>query len=332
MAYRAESGSVRGGATATIAQPGAPVAPAEPGAAASTPASAAISGAAAPESGAAAASSAASSAESAAAQPRLILDPRAKLYLLLLANLLLFFHVDARGEAIMVALFLLPLFAAGRWRAGLRLAVLYAALLGLGLWSDVASLSGSGASGASSGSVGAVLATGGDAAAGAASSAGAASVWIHAAGLLSVGLRMMLPCLITGAYAFTTTSVSEFVTAMRRLRVPEAVVIPCMVVIRFFPTIAHDYRRIREAMALRGIAAGRFALVRHPAQSLEFILVPLLMNATVVSRDLSVAALTKGLGVRGEHTCMTTIRMRWYDWLWMLVCTTLLALSIGGVL
>lgn len=324
MADRAESGSVTRGVTATIAQPGAPVVPTEPRTVASTPApAAAISGAAASEPAV---------AESAAAQPRLILDPRAKLYLLLLANLLLFFHVDARGEAIMVALFLLPLFAAGRWRAGVRLAVLYAALLGLGLWSDAASLSGSGVSGASGGSVGAVLTAGGDAAAGAATSAGAASVWIHAAGLLSVGLRMMLPCLITGAYAFTTTSVSEFVTAMRRLRVPEAVVIPCMVVIRFFPTIAHDYRRIREAMALRGIAAGRFALVRHPAQSLEFILVPLLMNATVVSRDLSVAALTKGLGVRGEHTCMTTIRMRWYDWLWMLVCTTPLALSIGGVL
>ena len=143
---------------------------------------------------------------------------------------------------------------------------------------------------------------------------------------------MMMPCFITGAYAFTTTGISEFVCAMRRMRVPEAVVIPCMVVIRFFPTITHDYRQIRNAMALRGIATGRFALVRHPMQSLEFILVPLLMNATFVSRDLSVAALAKGLGVRREHTCMTTIRMRWFDWSFMLVCTVPLALSIGGVL
>ena len=30
-------------------------------------------------------------------------------------------------------------------------------------------------------------------------------------------------------------------------------VIPCVVVIRFFPTIAEDYRQIRNAMALRGI-------------------------------------------------------------------------------
>ncbi|NEG89065.1 energy-coupling factor transporter transmembrane component T family protein [Bifidobacterium aerophilum] len=254
------------------------------------------------------------------------LDPRAKLYLLLLANLLLFFHVDTRGEAIMVALFLLPLFAAGRWKNGLRLAVLYFALLGLGLWSDAVTLDGAG--GGSGGSLIGMMDGG-------ANDGGAATFAVtagHVAGLLSVGIRMMMPCLITGAYAFTTTSISEFVCAMRRMHVPEAIVIPCMVVIRFFPTIVHDYRQIRNAMALRGIAAGRFALVRHPVQSLEFILVPLLMNATIVSRDLSVAALTKGLGIAGEHTCMTVIRMSWFDWAFMAVCTVPLALAIGGVL
>ncbi|MBT1161408.1 energy-coupling factor transporter transmembrane component T [Bifidobacterium sp. SO1] len=254
------------------------------------------------------------------------LDPRTKLYLLLLANLLLFFHVDTRGEAIMVALFLLPLFVAGRWRNGLRLAVLYFALLALGLWSDTVTLDGTG--GGSGGSLIGMMN-------GSANDGGATSFAVttgHVAGLLSVGIRMMMPCLITGAYTFTTTSISEFVCAMRRMRVPEAIVIPCVVVIRFFPTIAYDYRQIRNAMALRGIAAGRFALMRHPVQSLEFIIVPLLMNATFVSRDLSVAALTKGLGVAGEHTCMTVIRMRWFDWTFMAVCTVPLALAIGGVL
>ena len=145
-------------------------------------------------------------------------------------------------------------------------------------------------------------------ASGAASASGSgADAWIHVVGLFSVGLRMMMPCFITGAYAFSTTRVSEFVCALRRMRVPESVAIPCMVVIRFFPTIGRDYRRTRDAMALRGLASGRLALLRHPAQSLEFVLVPLLMNATIVSRDLSVAALTKGLGRPGRHTCITEI-------------------------
>ena len=38
---------------------------------------------------------------------RFRMDPRAKLYLLLLANLMLFFHVSLAAEATMAALFLL---------------------------------------------------------------------------------------------------------------------------------------------------------------------------------------------------------------------------------
>lgn len=106
---------------------------------------------------------------------------------------------------------------------------------------------------------------------------------------LAVGMTMMLPCFITGAYAFTTTSASAFVCVLRRMRVPEAVVVPCVVIIRFFPTILEDHRRIREAMALRGVASGTFARLRHPARSLEYVMVPLLMNATNVAQDPSVA-------------------------------------------
>ena len=193
---------------------------------------------------------------------RRTLDPRAKLYLLLVANLMLFFHVGLATQIIMVVLFLLPLLVSA----------------------------------------------------------------------LAVGVTMMLPCFITGAYTFTTTSASAFICAMRRMRVPEAVVIPCVVVIRFFPTIAEDYRQIRNAMALRGIASGGWGLVRHPAQSLEYILIPLLMNATNVTQDLSVAALTKGLGREGEHTSRTLIRMTVVDWLVMIVVTLPLALDIAGVI
>ena len=186
---------------------------------------------------------------------------------------------DTLGEstvlftAAMVVLFLLPLLAAARWRTALNFGVTYAVLTALGMLDpDALGLP-----------------------------------WLHVVSALAVGVTMMLPCFITGAYAFSTTRVSEFVCALRRMRVPESVAIPCMVVIRFFPTIGRDYRRTRDAMALRGLASGRLALLRHPAQSLEFVLVPLLMNATIVSRDLSVAALTKGLGRFGRHTCITEI-------------------------
>ena len=207
------------------------------------------------------------------------LDPRTKLYLVALANLLLFFHVDVVVESLTVLLLLLPLLGAGRWAAAVRFGCIYVLLL-VGTWASTLDDGGS---------------------------------WLHMLGLLCVGIRMMMPCLIAGIYAFTTTTASQFVCALR-----------------FFPTIHDDYHQIRDAMALRGIAQGTFALLRHPAQSLEYILMPLLMNATGVAQDLSVAALTKGIGIRGPHTCHTEIRMHGIDWAWMVICTVPLALGIGG--
>ena len=225
------------------------------------------------------------------------LDPRTKLVLLTLSSLMLFFHVGVGTQIVMVMLFMLPLALAGRWRMTVKFTMIYGALTALGFLDPEA----------------------------------LGLPWLHVVSALAVGMTMMLPCFITGAYAFSTTSPSAFICAMRRLRMPEAVVIPCVVIIRFFPTVAHDYRQIRSAMALRGIAAGGWDTLRHAAQSLEYILVPLLMNATNVAQDLSVAALTKGLGRSGAHTSRTRIRMTALDWLVILVCTAPLALDIAGV-
>ena len=196
------------------------------------------------------------------------MDPRAKLYLLLLANLMLLFHVGTGAEAAATALCLLLFFLSGKARAGVRLSVL-----------------------------------------------------LNLLSLVSVGVRMMLPCIITGAYAFSTTTVGELTAALRRMHLPESIIIPCAVVVRFFPTVGEDYRHIRAAMALRGIAAGRGALLRHPVQSLEYILMPLLMNSNNVAQDLSAAALTKGIGLPGRHTCMTELRLTAWDFLYPALCT-----------
>ena len=69
------------------------------------------------------------------------------------------------------------------------------------------------------------------------------------------------------------------------------------------------------------LTAGRGALLRHPVQSLEYILMPLLMNSNNVAQDLSAAALTKGIGLPGRHTCMTELRLTAWDFLYPALCT-----------
>lgn len=121
------------------------------------------------------------------------MDPRAKLYLLLLANLMLLFHVGTGAEAAATALCLLLFFLSGKARAGVRLSVLYFGLLAVDLF---------------------VVPRAGE------------SVLLNLLSLVSVGVRMMLPCIITGAYAFSTTTVGELTAALRRMHLPESIIIP----------------------------------------------------------------------------------------------------------
>lgn len=214
------------------------------------------------------------------------LDPRTKLYLLILSNLLLFFHVSFRCEVILMIFFLLPFYFSSKKILGIRLSITYFILVLLDIY----------------------LVPIAD---------GIVLNWI---GLLASGVRMMFPCLVTGAYAFSTTTVSEFVLALRKMHIPEEVIIPCMVVIRFFPTIKEDYAQIKNAMAIRGIGGDWF----HPMERLEYVIIPLLMNSNNVSEDLTVAALTKGIGIEGKHTSLTKIEMTWIDFTYMILCTVIL--------
>ena len=211
---------------------------------------------------------------------------------LVIGNLLLFFHADLATEMCLMCFFLLPFAFSKKWKTGLRLTLMYVVLLAMDFWFVPVAR-------------------------------GAAASWIS---LLSVGIRMMFPCLVTGIYAFTTTGVSEFVCAMRKMKIPENIIIPCTVVIRFFPTIREDYRQIRSAMKFCG--NGQTSVILHPMRNLEYVLIPLLMNSNNVSQDLSVAALTKGIGMEGEHTSISEMHFGALDIAYMTLCTVPLILYL----
>ena len=41
------------------------------------------------------------------------------------------------------------------------------------------------------------------------------------------------------------------------------------------------------------------------------------MNGNNVSQDLSIAALTKGIGVKGNHTCVEQIKVKAIDYIYI---------------
>jgi energy-coupling factor transporter transmembrane protein EcfT len=113
--------------------------------------------------------------------------------------------------------------------------------------------------------------------------------------MVSGMLYRMMPGLIMGYYLVVTTTVSEFVAAMERLRVPAPFIISLSVMFRFFPTIGEEARAISAAMRMRGVSFTGSGFWKNPLALLEYRLVPLLMSTIKIGEELSAAALTRGL-------------------------------------
>lgn len=66
-------------------------------------------------------------------------------------------------------------------------------------------------------------------------------------------LILVFPCIAGGAYIIATTSVSQFMAALERVGVSRNFSITLAVTLRFLPALGQDFRHIRDAMALRRI-------------------------------------------------------------------------------
>lgn len=219
------------------------------------------------------------------------LDTQTKLLLLIFANFLTFFQFSLVDELISMAfLLLITLLISGPRRAGIYTLIYLSCILIEQLL------------------VGQYL-----------------NYFVSFFSLYAVTLRRLLPLILVGGLFFSTTKVSELTYTLRKWHVPEFIVIPFSVLFRFFPTLKGDYQHIRSAMRLRGIAVTNFDMLKHPVQTLEYIVVPLLMSATTTAIDLSAAALTRGISNPNPHTTIIPSGFKLMDYL---VLTTALAIIL----
>ncbi len=126
-------------------------------------------------------------------------------------------------------------------------------------------------------------------------------------------IRKLIPCGTLGGIIVSTTKVNEFMTAMNRINMPKAVVIPIAIMLRYFPTTKEDYKAIIDAMKMRGIAPNIIGFLKNPIMTIECIYVPLIMGASKVADELSAAAISRGIENPKPRTCMQTINYSVWD-------------------
>ena len=143
--------------------------------------------------------------------------------------------------------------------------------------------------------------------------------------LAAVGiLARFMPGIMMGYFLVSTTTVSEFMAAMRKMHMTEKITIPLSVMFRFFPTVREEYSAIGDAMRMRGVSL----VGGKPIKMLEYRLVPMMMCSLKIGEELSAAALTRGLGAPVKRTNISKIGFHAQDVVLMLVCALSLAVYI----
>ena len=222
------------------------------------------------------------------------LDPRTKLFLILLCVLSAMFAPSLAYQFALVALIALLAAACGKWRYALRGMAAYALICAFTVWC-----------------MGVLTGTW-------------RTMFVAFLGLV----HKVYACGMLAGLVIATTKVGEFLSAMARLHCPKKLTIPLAVMLRYLPTIREDGRFIRDAMRLRDVSPTLWGFLKAPAMTVNCIYVPLLTAASKAADELSVAAVTRGIENPKPRTSLVKIRMGAADYLIMALFAAFFAVEL----
>lgn len=125
-------------------------------------------------------------------------------------------------------------------------------------------------------------------------------------------IRKMFPVFMAAKLLIHSPS-GQLICGLQKWHCPKVLIVSVAVILRFFPTIAEEFRSIKSAMLVRGIPLNIKNSILHPAATTEFVLVPLISRLSIVSDELSAAALTRGIEATQQRTSYYELKIGWAD-------------------
>ena len=222
------------------------------------------------------------------------LDPRTKLFLILLCVLSAMFAPNLYFQFALVACIGLLAAVSGKWRYALRGIIVYALICAFTIWC-MGILSGTWR-----------------------------TMFVAFLGLV----HKVYACGMLAGLVISTTKVGEFLSAMARLHAPKKLTIPIAVMLRYLPTIREDWHYIKDAMRLRDVSPSVWGFLKAPAMTVNCIYVPLLTAASKAADELSIASVTRGIENPKPRTCLVKIQMRAADFVAMVLSLAFLVIEL----
>lgn len=157
-------------------------------------------------------------------------------------------------------------------------------------------------------------------------------IFVYLFGIFLITFHKLIPVFLMGMYFILTTSVSEFVAAMERMHMPREIIIPLSVVFRFFPTIFEEGSSIVDAMKMSGLGLSLHNLLTRPLQMLEYFFIPLVMSVVKIGDELSAAVLTRSMDNPSQRTNICEIGLHGLDYAYIILGLAILIIGLMELL
>jgi energy-coupling factor transport system permease protein len=135
---------------------------------------------------------------------------------------------------------------------------------------------------------------------------------------ISTVIFSLLKCtniFMLGTFLIKTTPVTEIICALETMKAPDQIVIPFAVAVRFIPSIREDFNCLKDSLRIRNIPVSLWSFLRHPIQTIEYMLVPILMRSYKISEELAASSMIRGLDSGKPKTMLYTIKFGIQDFI-----------------
>ena len=127
--------------------------------------------------------------------------------------------------------------------------------------------------------------------------------------------------LCAGMALVSSSKVSELICFLRNIRLPKKMIIVLAVLYRFFPVLLTDYKLIKNSLKMKGIGVSRGYYLLHPFKFFEYIFVPYVIISTNIANELSVSCLCRGIDNEEKPTSYIELKFNKIDYLIMVAVT-----------
>jgi energy-coupling factor transport system permease protein len=125
---------------------------------------------------------------------------------------------------------------------------------------------------------------------------------------------------------FMTTSADDLGLALEQIHAPYTIAFTFTTAVRLVPTMAVDAQTVVDAQRSRGLELDKGNFMKRIRNYVP-ILIPLIISAIRRSVELAEALEARGFGATEKRTSIVTLKMRWPDYL--VIILTLIGLGIA---